>query len=723
MGSVWRWLVRNKELVFSGAGVAILAAAMGLFWPGDPEPAPAVTATDGGIAVGRDLGATAEPGGTAAIQTGAGTINVNNFSASTIDEIKKAGVTEAALSSFFKILERQQVPPEDLDNTLREIAKRYRELEERLRRFTSDDPKVVALKQAAREALEGGDFARTERLLEEAKQRDIAAAKAMQESTRKRLLSAAESAAEQGDVKNTELAYAEAAAYYAEAAELVGEKEAALVEQRGRYLQRAGRAFWLAGAYAQAADVLEQALQSLESVLGAEHVDLGICLDCLGAALTDAADYERAEGILKRSVRIHEQAIGPEHPDVAMSLNNLAELYRARAATPRPSRSCSGRSRSVSRPSVPSIPMSRRASTTWRRSMTRRAATPRPSRSTARALAIREKALGADASGCRHQPQQPGGALPRAGPLRRGRAALPAGAGDPGEGPRPRASRCRDQPQQPGGALPRAGPLRRGRAALPAGAGDPREGPRPRASRCGHEPQQPGGAAMTRRAATARPSRSTSGRWRSGRRPSAPTHPDVAASLNNLAGLYDAQGRYAEAEPLYERALAIWEKALGPEHPDVATSLNNLAELYRDQGRYAEAEPLYERALAIREKALGPDASGCRGEPQQPGGALPQAGPLRRGRAALPRGRWRSGRRPSAPTHPDVATSLNNLAGLYHAQGRYAEAEPLLKRALAIVEETLGPQHPNTVTMRENYETLLAAMREQGEAAASTSGE
>ena len=40
-----------------------------------------------------------------------------------------------------------------------------------------------------------------------------------------------------------------------------------------------------------------------------------------------------------------------------------------------------------------------------------------------------------------------------------------------------------------------------------------------------------------------------------------------------------AQGRYAEAEPLDERALAIGEKALGPEHPSVATSLNNRAGL------------------------------------------------------------------------------------------------------------------------------------------------
>jgi len=58
--------------------------------------------------------------------------------------------------------------------------------------------------------------------------------------------------------------------------------------------------------------------------------------------------------------------------------------------------------------------------------------------------------------------------------------------------------------------------------------------------------------------------------------------------------------------PLYERALAILEKALGPGHPHVAQSLNNLAELYRAQGAYERALPLCERALAILEKALGP---------------------------------------------------------------------------------------------------------------------
>lgn len=48
------------------------------------------------------------------------------------------------------------------------------------------------------------------------------------------------------------------------------------------------------------------------------------------------------------------------------------------------------------------------------------------------------------------------------------------------------------------------------------------------------------------------------------------------------------------------------------------------------------------------------------------------------------------------PDHPDVTTSLNNLAVLYWTQGQYALAEPLCKRALAIREKALGPCHSDT---------------------------
>jgi tetratricopeptide (TPR) repeat protein len=71
--------------------------------------------------------------------------------------------------------------------------------------------------------------------------------------------------------------------------------------------------------------------------------------------------------------------------------------------------------------------------------------------------------------------------------------------------------------------------------------------------------------------------------------------------------LYAGQGKYGEAEGLFQRALAIREKALGRDHPDVAQTLHNLALVYRSQGRHGEAEGLRQRVLAIKEKALGRD--------------------------------------------------------------------------------------------------------------------
>jgi hypothetical protein len=60
-----------------------------------------------------------------------------------------------------------------------------------------------------------------------------------------------------------------------------------------------------------------------------------------------------------------------------------------------------------------------------------------------------------------------------------------------------------------------------------------------------------------------------------------------------------------EAEPLSKRALEAQERVLGKEHPDTLISVNNLAELYTAQGRYREAEPLLKRALEARERVLG----------------------------------------------------------------------------------------------------------------------
>ncbi|MFQ5937011.1 MAG: tetratricopeptide repeat protein [Acidiferrobacterales bacterium] len=68
------------------------------------------------------------------------------------------------------------------------------------------------------------------------------------------------------------------------------------------------------------------------------------------------------------------------------------------------------------------------------------------------------------------------------------------------------------------------------------------------------------------------------------------------------------------------------------------------------------------------------------------------------------------------PTNPDVIQSLNNLAALYYVQGRYARAEPFLKRVLALQEDVGGPDHPDVAQALENYAELLKAKGRHDEA-------
>ena len=61
---------------------------------------------------------------------------------------------------------------------------------------------------------------------------------------------------------------------------------------------------------------------------------------------------------------------------------------------------------------------------------------------------------------------------------------------------------------------------------------------------------------------------------------------------------------------------------LGETHPSTLVSLNNLAGLYESQGRYGEAEPLYEQALQLRRDVLGRDPPLTARKPQQSGRSL-----------------------------------------------------------------------------------------------------
>jgi tetratricopeptide (TPR) repeat protein len=112
---------------------------------------------------------------------------------------------------------------------------------------------------------------------------------------------------------------------------------------------------------------------------------------------------------------------------------------------------------------------------------------------------------------------------------------------------------------------------------------------------------------------------------------------DWSDLLNRVGNYFHGRALYAQAAPLYQRALTISEKVLGTEHFHTATILNNLGLLLKMQGDFAGARPLFERALEM-EKSLG--------------------------------------------SHPVMAMTLNNFASLLEAQGDLVRARPLLKRAL-----------------------------------------
>lgn len=190
-----------------------------------------------------------------------------------------------------------------------------------------------------------------------------------------------------------------------------------------------------------------------------------------------------------------------------------------------------------------------------------------------------------------------------------------------------------------------------------------------------------------------------------------PDHPTVGTALNSLGLLYRAQGRYAEAEPLYRRFISIREKSLGPDHPNVATALNNLAVLFKVQGRFREAENLYKRSLAIREKALGADhpqvgtSLGNLAQLYYSEARHAEAEPLAKRDLAI-REKYAKG-----ANDVDLGRALNNLALVYDAQGRVAEAEPIYQRALAIHEGALGPDHAAVGTILGNLAVVHSKQR------------
>ena len=191
-------------------------------------------------------------------------------------------------------------------------------------------------------------------------------------------------------------------------------------------------------------------------------------------------------------------------------------------------------------------------------------------------------------------------------------------------------------------------------------------------------------------------------------------HPDTASTLQALADLYYRQGKYEQVEPLLKRVLAIRQQVLGPEHPAIADTLSALGSLYGTLGKYAQGEPLLQQALMMNEQQLGPGHTNTMRDLHNLAflyrlqGKYEQAEPLLRRALAISKQQddeW-------------FAWLLSQLALLLYLRGHYKQAEPLYQRALAMCEDILGAMHPRTATCLHDLGVLYAKLGKEEQAEA-----
>ncbi len=190
---------------------------------------------------------------------------------------------------------------------------------------------------------------------------------------------------------------------------------------------------------------------------------------------------------------------------------------------------------------------------------------------------------------------------------------------------------------------------------------------------------------------------------------------DVASDLGGLGTLYVDTNRFADAEQVFNQALAENLKALGPQHPTIGLSYFHVAEAYRLEGKFADAEQTYARAMAVEQKASTPDQATIAVIEQSVGALFRDEGKYEAAEALLLQA-LKSRAQALGPNHPDVASVLASLGALYEYQFRYSDAERAFRAALAIDTKSLGPQSLETARAMVDLANLYASHGQWGEA-------
>ena len=192
--------------------------------------------------------------------------------------------------------------------------------------------------------------------------------------------------------------------------------------------------------------------------------------------------------------------------------------------------------------------------------------------------------------------------------------------------------------------------------------------------------------------------------------------PRVRAALaEKLGDVYRQLSLYAEAQPLAEEALRLFERLDGPESLDAARNMVRLADLLRETQKYDRAEKLARRALEIRTTRLGrrhadvADSLNILGILCQIGGhareaeaAFAEAVDIRR--EMLP------------PFDPLLALSLGNLGNMLRERGDYDGAYLRFSEALAIRRKVWGEWHPRVASSLGQLSQISLARKDARQA-------
>ncbi len=159
-------------------------------------------------------------------------------------------------------------------------------------------------------------------------------------------------------------------------------------------------------------------------------------------------------------------------------------------------------------------------------------------------------------------------------------------------------------------------------------------------------------------------------------------------ALCQLAEVYRARGEYSDAELLLLQAVKHYEEATPYRPVQRATALLNLATVWINQGRYAEAEPVCREVLTVFVNARHVYRNFTHNNLGQ---ALAGLGRYDEAENMFRHGLELAGSQIER-SDPIGCILLSNLADLLRRQGRVAEAEPLARRAVALVEKAKSEQ-------------------------------